>query len=551
MSDGSFEYETAIKDGMSGPAHHEAEALGELDAALAKNEKALKAHSAAHEEAGKKEKEHAGFLSQFKESLVPEIALGELAAEGIKKLGETVVELGEKFVEAGIEGVKFALESAEFKENMILAFDVVSRTAEEGEKTYAAIEGIANAQHLDIGKALGLARELALSGVENEQIISETVEAQGALQRVGLEAGAEKLRRIVEQSEAVGHLVLPKKLAGVGFNVDELAKALHESPTQLAADLKAGNVEVEKGIRAIDSTILSGNVGQLAARKFDLTDVATDWHNIWRQLTEDVNAGPLTSALKDFISNFSEGKPAFASLKDEIVHDVNRIIEVLGDIVAHGTNFALKMELSFLLVKLAVQPLTNEFERITGTHSVWDLLGESIMFAANHMVRLANSTAEVVHVLAAVGAVGGDVGGTHTGESFVQGLVNSLHAGIPNVGAAGHDLAAAAHEGAKTGIDAHSPSRKAFALGEDYWEGYTLGGEASRDRVAAAMGDMAMPDPSPSPPAGRSSSRVVNVTVEAGAIVINGEAQEAHETATITLEQLADVVGRAVLELGG
>jgi hypothetical protein len=551
MSDAGFDYETTIKDGMSGPAHHEAEALGELDAALAKNEKALKSHSSAHEEAGKKEKEHGGFLKEFSGNLIPEIALAELAAEGVKKIGEAFVEAGKSVIEFGIEGVKFSLEAAEFKENMVEAFNVVSQTEDEGEKTYAAIEGMAAARHLDIGKTLTAAKELALSGVENEQILSDTVAAQGALQRVGLDAGAEKLKRLVEQSEAAGHLILPKKLGGIGFDMSGLAKSLGETPAQLKADLAAGKIEVDKGIAAIDQAILTGNVGQLAAKKFDLTDVATDWHNIWKQLTEDVNAGPLTGALKDFIGQFSSGQPAFASFKDEIVHDVNFIISALGDVVNYGTHFALSLERSWLDARVGAKPLTDELDRIGATQGVLNGVGLAIRFMADGMLVLAHETASVVTSLAAVGAVGGHVGGIGTGESFVQGLVNSLYAGVPGVHAAGQQLGEAAHEGAKVGIDAHSPSRKAFELGIDYGEGFAMGGEASADRVARAMGDMAMPElPAPAP-AGGGTSRTI--TIEAGAVQIHIESggQAAEELRSVSLEAGTDLLERIAQELGG
>ena len=555
MAEDGFSYETKIIDGMSGPAHHEAEALGELSEALGKSEKALKKHEQAEHSTGEGlkmlgSKVIPGLTSSLEEmGEALTAASGPLAAiiiaievlEVFKEAGEKVFELGEEFV-------KTSLEAAEFKENTVAAFEVVGDAGQEvAEETYSNIEHIANAHHLALDTAMRLARELALSGVENEAILESSVAALGDLQRAGLDEGAAKLQHLIEESESAGHLVLPKKLRGLGFTQDELAAKLgYPSGT----DLKKIHVDTETGIRAINDLIENGNVGKLAAKKFDLTDVATSWSNIWKELKEDVNAGPLTAAFRDFIDNFSQGKPAFASLKDEIVHDVNRIIEVLGDVVAHTTNFALKAELSFLLIKLAVQPLTNEFERLGGTTDVMHLLGEAIMFAANHMVRLANSTAEIVHVLSEVGAVGGHVGGVHTGESFVQGLAASLYAGIPGIHAAGHDLATAAHEGAKTGIDAHSPSRKAFALGEDYGEGYAMGGEASRDRVAAAMGEMAMPDLPPAPPGGGSSSRSLSITIEAGAIVIEGAGKDAEEIAQITLEQLSDVLERANLELG-
>jgi hypothetical protein len=558
VAEGGFEYEVAIRDAMSGPSHHAAESLGDLTHALEKNEKALKKHGEVEHSTGEGLKMLGGkvipgltsSLEEMGEALTA--ASGPLAAiiiaievlEGIKEVAEKVFDIGEEFV-------KTSLEAAEFKEATVAAFEVVGDAGQEvAEETYANIEKIANSHHLALDTAMKSARELALSGVEDEGILASSVAAIGDLHRVGLEEGASKVRKLIEESEAAGHLVLPKKLRGAGFTLDDLAERLGYPK---GTDLKKLKIDTQTGIQAIDDLIEGGNVGKLAAKKFDLTDVATSWDNIWKELKEDVNAGPLTAAFKDFVGNFSEGKPAFASLKDEIVHDVNRIIEVLADVVSHSTNFALKAELSFLLIKLAIQPLTNEFERMGGTHDVIHALGNAIKFAADHMLRLAEGTATVLGTLSAVGAVGGHVGGTHTGESFVQGLVMSLYAGIPTVHAAGHDLSAAAHEGAKTGIDAHSPSRKAFGLGEDYGEGYAMGGEASRDRVAAAMGDMAMPDLPPASPAGggSSSSRSVNITIEAGAIVVQGGGESTHEMAEITLEQLADVVARAVEELGG
>jgi hypothetical protein len=43
----------------------------------------------------------------------------------------------------------------------------------------------------------------------------------------------------------------------------------------------------------------------------------------------------------------------------------------------------------------------------------------------------------------------------------------------------------------------------------------------------------------------------MTVTIEAGAIVVHGAGESAHEMAEITLEQFADVMRRSVQELGG
>jgi hypothetical protein len=554
VSDDGFEFTTAIRDGMSGPAHAEVAALGELDSALAKSEKSLHSHAAATENAGRMSGEAKGFMKEFTGSLVPEIALGEAAAEGLKKLGEGFVELGEKIFDFAKEGVEFALESAEFKENMTEAFAVVSGTAEKGEETYSAIEKMAAAHHLDIGKSLGAAKELALSGVENERILSDTVQAQGALQRVGLEAGAEKLRRLVEQSEAAGHLILPKKLGAIGFNMADLAKGLHETPAELARDLKAGKIEVDRGIAAIDAAILGGNVGQLAARKFDLTDVATSWHNIWRQLVEDVDAGPLTSALRNFVDNFTEGSGAAGGMKDEIVKDVNAIVRVLGELVSDATTLFLKLELGFYEGKIAATPMIAEIHKLGLEGPNLHDIGDSAEHIAKAMVVVASATALAVGWIIKLEELKDPVkiGGHEIGVGFVGGLVDGLTGGKFQVVKEVEGLGMAALDALRRVWQSHSPSRVAFDIGFGVGEGMGLGAEASSDRAARGVSDaLSPPDFRGASSSAGPSTR--NVTIAAGAVQIHiaGSSVDVEAMREVVENALNDAIDRVNLELGG
>jgi len=559
MSEGGFTYETAIHDGMSGPAHHEVAALGELEHAIGKTEKALGGLASAHEHAGKMSGEAKGFLKEFTGSLVPEIAIGEVAAEGIIKLGESFAELGEKIVDFGIEGVKFSLEAAEFKENMVEAFTIVSGTAEEGEATYAAIERMSVASHLNVGKSASLAKELALSGLENVGALESTVSAIGALQRTGLDAGAEKLKHLIEQSEAAGHLILPKKLGAVGFNMHDLAKGLGETPEALKKDLAAGKISVERGIAAIDDAINHGKVGQLAAKKFDLTDVATDWANVWKRLTEDVDAGPLTGALRNFVGIFDEGAASGRGMKDEIVSDVNTIIRWLGTGVQDVETFALEIELGFLKGKNAARPLLNEIETLGLQTPTLETLGTDVQWLAEELTKGAISAGALVaaliriqQFLPSVGAEALHTGGYTSAESFVGGIADGMTGGKGQIVDAVAELGAAAVEALRKVWDSHSPSRVAFAIGEGIPEGMALGADSGADRAAAAVGDALSPPDFSGGDAPKVGARSMTVTIEAGAIVVHGVGGEsAHEMAELTLEQLTDVLRRAVQELGG
>jgi hypothetical protein len=549
--DNGFTYETAIHDAMSAPAAHEVHALGELDAALAKNEKALHSHAAAHDAAGHAAEHNEGFLDSFKDGLVGQIAVGELAAEGLKKLGEAFVEVGEKLVEFVEKGIEFALEAAEFKENMVLAFDVVSQTADEGERTYEAISNIAEAQHLDIRHALSLARELALSGVENEQLISDTVSAQGALQRVGLEAGAKQLRRIVEQSEAIGHLVLPKKLGAVGFKVDDIARAFHETPAQFAKDLKAGKIETERGIQAINAAILGGNVGRLAAQKYDLTDVVTDWHNAWLKIAKDVDSGPLTGALRNFVDIFSQGEVSGQGLKEEITKDVNAIIRVLGHLVSEAETVFLKLELGFYEGKVAAIPLTEQIHKLGLEGPSLASIGDSAREIAKDMVIAGSAIALVAGYIIKMQQLSepAKVSGHEIGTGFVGGLLDALTGGKFGVVKAIVGLGEAAVDALRGVWKSHSPSEVAYDIGMGIPEGMAIGADAGSDRAARAVGHALAPDLSTG-----GSSLSTSRTVSIGNITVTVQAphgSNADEIAAIVEEKLVDVIDRINMELGG
>src|ERR1700727_5415 len=136
MADDGFEYETVLKDGMSGPARQEEEALKSLTAALGKTSKAPDKVAKGTDMLGP-----------------PLLAIASAAALAAAGLGDLA-----------FEGTKFALESAQFKENASEAYAAVQGTAEEGRETYDIIEQIARASHMPIEKAQSMASQLQLQG---------------------------------------------------------------------------------------------------------------------------------------------------------------------------------------------------------------------------------------------------------------------------------------------------------------------------------------------------------------------------------------------------
>lgn len=556
MTDERLEYEMAIKDSMSGPAHREVEALGALERAALGAAERLDHLAHANENAGHEAHKHAGFAEELQHQLLGHITVATLAAGAIEKLAQGFAELGEKLLDFGIEGVTAALQAAEFRENMTQAFEVVSGTAEEAENTYRSIEGMAVAQHIGIQRALNSARELGLAGLKNEQTISDVVAAQGELQRVGLEAGAEKLQRIILTSEAMGHLVLPKKIGGMGFNLDDLNERLG---LPKGTDLKKIKVDTEKGIEAIASLISHGNVGKLAASKFDLHDVETDWANVWQKLREDVHAGPLTSALRDFVSIFDNGTASGKVFHDEIVKDVNGIVEVAGKVVEDIEILSLRLVLGFQNGTHAAKPLIEQMYKLGLEAPNIEKIGVAVERIAALFVYMAYGEALSIGYLLqfAQGLLKFEqeaeqfiTFGIHLARDFVAGIVDALHGGQPSMHQAGWALLHSAIEGGKLAALIRSPSAVTYEMGLNLTEGLARGVERGSGSSDAAMSEaMTVPAPGAAPMGGSRS-----ITFEAGSFHFEyhgSGGMDREEFRSLAEEVVTDAIERVNLELGG
>jgi len=547
-----LEFGLGLKDEMSGPAHDALSAIRELTKALKENAEAGKSAEGGHkkigesfEHLGEKAHESEGFFKEFTSSLIPQIAIGELAAEGLKKIGEGLV-----------EGVKFAVEASEFKENMVDAYGAIKGGAEAGEETFKEIDALSTKVHMPAEKAHELAQSLMLQGLTNQETINKSITAVSNLTRVGLEQGADRLRMTIERSVVAGHLEVSKRsLAGTGVSFDalatELAKRTKRSTEEVKQLLKDGRIEAEFGIDAITDTINKGKIGEVAAKKFTLTDAMTDIKNKIRGVFQEANAGPIVDAFKSIADSIQPGSEGAKELKD----DIDSLISLTGSIIDLGHTLGSALGDAFKAAGAAVDWLKDRIrdtkDLLSGLQDDADkaytkaqqkeqderihqqVTGAAIKkWSETHDVDVKELDDENQKAFEALGK--------NAGKSMAAGM----HSTKADVHAAGKEIGAAAHEGAKAGADAHSPSRKMMALGEDLNEGLALGVEASLDRSTAAIAAAVQP-PSISIGSG-SGSRNVEVTIEH--ISITGG--DVHEIRSMLESELADVLERAANEAG-
>ena len=331
MSADEIDFDVKLKDEISGPAHAAQKSLHELGAEAKDAGGAVDTLGRHVEEAGKKHHEAHGFIKEFTSSLIPQIALGELAAEGLKKLGESV-----------IEGVKFAVEAAEFKENMVDAYAIVRGGVEEGEKTFREIDTLATGLHMPTEKAHALAQSLMLQGLTNQKELTSTITAVSNLTRAGLEAGAAHLQSAIERSLASGHFEISSKLLrGTGTNVDAvysaLADRLHVSTDVIKQEMAAGKISVDDGITAITEAINNSNVAELAKKKFTITDALTDIKNSVRGLFQEADSGPLVEAFRDVseaIKPGTEGALEFKEILNDTISVAASLVEAIKSVAS-------------------------------------------------------------------------------------------------------------------------------------------------------------------------------------------------------------------------
>lgn len=329
MSADEIDFDVKLKEEISGPAHAAKSALHELggEAKAAAGAVDTLAHHV--EEAGKKHHEAHGFLEEFSKSLIPQIALGELAAEGLKKLGEAV-----------LEGVHFAVEAAEFKENMVDAYGVIQGGVEEGERTFRKIDELAKGLHMPTEKAHELAQSLMLQGLTNQKELTGAIEAVSNLQRVGMAAGAEHVKSAIERSLATGHFEITSKLLkGTGTNIDAvydlLAQRLHVSSDKIKEEMKDGKISVDDGISAITDAINGSSIAELAHKKFTITDALTDIKNSVRGLFQEADAGPLVDAFRDVakaIEPGTEGAETFRAVLNDTISVAAGLVDAIASV---------------------------------------------------------------------------------------------------------------------------------------------------------------------------------------------------------------------------
>jgi hypothetical protein len=559
-----FEYVAEMKDGMSKPAKEGKAALHQLGEEIKKTEaeiRKLQGLQLSYRERGgnwkgiagnvgnevsklrlhlgdlkKEEKEtkekSEGLFGSLMKGLIPEIALGEMAAKA-----------GEKIAELGVEMVKFAVEAAEFKENTTSAYDVLGKN---GEEMFASVDKLARQIHMPAEVAHNLTQDLLIRGLEDEQALADTVRAIGAAKRAGPAGTAERLQTIIDRSLSLGKFQMrsPRELASAGIDVEklyaDLGRRLGKGRDEIKAEMKAGAIDAKVGIEAIDDAINNGKIGEIAKKKLTAGDLLVDFKNNMRALFQDVDTKPLIDGFRDLVDVFAMGTSSGKSMHDTITYGINEVIKGLKLGIDTVIDFALEVEIGALKAYIGLFPLIDVIAKIVKGM-------DKLVDASDVLTGGGGGDAKgIFGEWSMADAAGPAEDAAASGKAMAAGLAAGIAGGKDDVVGASRDISMASIAAINDVYDNRSPSKEMMKVGKNVDEGFAVGVESGRS-PDVMLDHMSAPDYSPSGvSSGGGGGTVVHVDV--GGITIH--ALNGDEIMPLVESQIVDVFERAALEMG-
>lgn len=524
-----------------------------------------------------------GFGADFAKSMVPQVAMGELAADAIKKMAETVKDLGMWLVETTAKIIAFTTAAARMREKQVANYTIMSRNAAEGRQAYDMVERLAQLSYVPAEQAHDYAKDLLAAGVRPQLELQRTVKSLILMSKAGTEGQVAKLKSVFErtaqttmgpagQKWAGVFSVTPQELQEIGTNYDELAKAigarLHKTVT--AQDLMWGRVRVSAsaGMAALNDVVSGGKIGDTARSMvggFD--EVMTHFKSTLNNIVKDVDVGPLVSALHNLIGLF-DPLDSFGKQKGGGIATVlNLLIKGAAKLVTMLSIAFLKLEIEALKLYIALFPTIKNMVKLWKQHDgmgklkmaligvvvILGLLALTTFIAFLPLILLIGVLIIAVSALAlGLGYLATKVHSvvkhfkdwkqyaTNAAADLVQGLIDGMTKGVKAVQSAAHALGDAVKAGVTKALDIHSPSKEMAKLGA-----YAAQGFSSGFNIEAGAGLRI----SGAPPLAAAGGGGGTVNVILGGIHIDG-AQSPQKTAEFLENQLADIFERVVLERG-
>lgn len=516
-------------------------------------------------------------MAKLLDLVVP--GLGEAAAMVIKIAG------GLAGLAAGLiqSGMAMAIEAHEGKQAMLSFFDAMGQGVVTGEQFEEMIDGVKTKLGVSKDALVGWTKQLQAMGMvdlgEIEKNLNAVASASALMGKQGEDAFLSLTEKIQTAAMTGAKFKLADKqlakLAETGVNVADIAAKMGMKTEDLRNQLTQGSVDAAKFGDALQDALIEKGAGPLQRMANSLPNLKKLlWESIG-DFFEDIDTGPFLKEVRELFDIFSQSKPSGQAMKAGIGGAFKTIFENATKVVPYVKHFLLDMVIYGLKAYIALKPTLKWFQELKNNETVMNAMSTAFEGLKSIIVALAIGVGVLVAVFGAVVTVGMLIAGTFytiigaitdflsnpakslqnwaesastLGTDFVNGLVNGIVNGYHVVTDAVGGLADSAKNAFKSALGIASPSRVMMQMGGFAGEGIAQGLENSQAEVHAASGSLASATQSGFAAGGSSanssaSGAGVVVTVEAGAIVIQGGAQSAEElteqAVTLIFERVA------------
>lgn len=515
----------------------------------------------------------------------------DLVVPGLGQAVAAVIQIagGLVGVTAGLikSGMEFAISSNQAKQQMLSMFDAMGGGAGKGAELDEMLSGLADQIGITKDELVPLTKNFLAMGITGtEQLKNLTLAAMSANAIMGDPAAGkafESLTKKIQTAVQTGAgLKIPLKglgsLADMGLTVDDVAKKMGVSAKKLADDLKAGSVDAAKFGDAMQNALIEKGAGPLQKLGQSVENIKKKFMQDLGDMFEDIDVGPFMAEVKELFNIFGQAKPSGQALKSGIGGFFKEVFVQATKVIPMIKHFLLDLVIYGLKAYIALKPIVKSIKEFgesaegmtiikTVMNSLWEIfkvLGVAVLVVVGVMLVLwAAMIAVSVTVWTLVGAIIGFVnqasealagwvtGAAKAAYDFVAGLVNGISNGATQVVGAVTGLADKAKGAFKSALGISSPSKVMMQMGGFVGEGAAQGIEDSAGSVANASSSLAGAAAggfaSGGGGSGKGSGGGVTVTVEAGAIIIQGAGKAAEQ---ITEEMISLVFERIALAQG-
>ncbi len=483
---------------------------------------------------------------------------GELALSGAKALGAAVLAVGAVMASLVLAGINLALSAADAKGDMILLFDVLLEGVGTGEDAVAMFDRLGEATGQTRDQLAKVAQGFGAFATSTDHLEALTLAAvsASAMAKGGGEAFEQMYKKIATAQQTGQALKIPLKglgsLASMGLKVDDVAKRMGLSAAALSKQLENGSVDAKKFGDALTNALVEKGADPVA-------DAALDLGNMWARAKEsvgkffeDIKIEPFLKEVKALFGILDQATPSGQALKAGIGAFFQKVFDLMAKGVPYVKRFFLDLIIYGLQAYIALKQVAAQIKAFAESEEGVAIIAElkaglmalgivmGVLMAigwaliATVVITIAMIAALAVAISVAVNEminVMADwaLNGPKYAMDFINGLVQGITDGGAKVVAAVKNLADKAGSSFKAALGINSPSTVMAGFGANMGEGVALGLDGSVGAVENASTGMATSAveavaaaPMPGAPPGASGGGGVNVTVEAGAIVIQG-----------------------------